>query len=102
MKKFGNLSDIDKPFAGNIIKDDILTRKNVKITVINMPKEQEIEPHPEEYAILFFIIKGSAIFTTGDGAHKVLKNEAIYLDFNEVRGIKPLEDLTFIGIKILN
>ncbi|MFO7795417.1 MAG: hypothetical protein ACQERB_14365 [Promethearchaeati archaeon] len=102
MKKFGNLIDTDKPFAGNIIKDDILTIKNVKISMINIPKEQEIKPHPEDYAILFFILKGSAIFTTGDGTYKVMKNEAIYLDFNEVRGIKPLEDLRFMGIKILN
>jgi len=101
MKKFENLIDSKGSLEGKINKIDIFKERNIKIVIIKMAKDQKIDPHPENYAVFFFIIQGSAIFTTGNGTYKIIKNEAIYYDPNEIRGIKPLEDSIFLGIQII-
>lgn len=102
MKKFENLTEVESLFPQKLVKKEILARKNMRILLIKMTKDQEIKPHPEKYAVFFFIIEGSAIFTTGEGETKITKNEALYLDSNEMRGIKPLENLILLGVQIYN
>ncbi|TXT63312.1 MAG: hypothetical protein BAJALOKI3v1_390005 [Promethearchaeota archaeon] len=102
MKKFENLIDSEGSVEGKINKIDIIKERNIKIAIIKIAKDQEIVPHPENYAVFFFIIQGSAIFTTGNGTYKIIKNKAIYYDPNEIRGIKPLEDSILLGIQIFD
>lgn len=102
MKEFKNLIAELQKQKNDITKLRILNRENQNVLLIQMKKGEEIEPHPESYAVLFYIIKGSAIFTSSEGQHELTENSALYLETNERRGIKALEDLVFLGIQMFD
>jgi quercetin dioxygenase-like cupin family protein len=102
MKEFRNLLSELQKHKKDITKLQILNREHQNVLLVQMKKNQEIEAHPESYAVLFYIIKGSAIFTSGEGQHNLTENSALYLETNERRGIKALEDLLFLGIQMFN
>jgi quercetin dioxygenase-like cupin family protein len=102
MKEFKDLLSELQKHKENITKLKILNKEHQNVLLIRMKKNQEIEGHPEPYAVLFYLIKGSAIFTSGEGQHELTENSALYLEPNERRGIKALEDLVFLGIQMFN
>ena len=81
------------------VKRHFVNAKGFHAAIICLKKDVEILPHPEDYDVLFTILKGKGIFT-GDNGTVILKvNESLFLKKNETRGIKAVEDLVVLGIQ---
>ncbi len=84
-----------KPALKRIVK----SKKKFNIVRICLEKELEIEPHPEPYAVFFLVLDGSGIFTNKAGEFKLKKNDFIFIEADEIRGIKCLENLVVLGVQ---
>lgn len=83
-----------KPVLKKIIKS-----KMFNIVRVCLEKGLEILPHPEPYAVFFFILEGSGIFTSKDGEFELKKTDSLFFEANEIRGIKSLENLIILGVQ---
>ncbi len=80
-------------------KEDILKTDNFNIVVVCLEKDQEIKPHPEPYAVFFFVMDGKGIFTSEKGEIELNKGDSIFMDTDKIRGIKCIEKLTILGVQ---
>ncbi|TKJ25051.1 MAG: hypothetical protein CEE42_08975 [Promethearchaeota archaeon Loki_b31] len=86
---------LEKPALKRIVK----SKKKFNIVRICLEKGLEIEPHPEPYAVFFLVLDGSGIFTNKAGEFKLKKNDFIFIEADEIRGIKCLENLVVLGVQ---
>ena len=84
-----------KPALKRIVK----SKKKFNIVRICLEKGLEIEPHSEPYAVFFLVLDGSGIFTNKAGEFKLKKNDFIFIEADEIRGIKCLENLVVLGVQ---
>ncbi|MHA1673959.1 MAG: cupin domain-containing protein [Promethearchaeota archaeon] len=100
MSKISLLADLD--FSSTPKMNTLLTTPNFNVARVCIPKGVEIPPHPEPNGTYFIILEGSGIFTRGDETFELQKNESLYINADQNRGIKCLEDLVFLGIRDLD
>jgi len=81
------------------VKKHFVNSKGFHAALICLKKGVEIPPHPEDYAVLFTVLKGGGIFTGNEGSNTLKINESIYLKKDEKRGIKAVTDLVVLGIQ---
>ncbi len=81
------------------IKRHFLNAKGFHAALICLKKGVEIKPHPEDYGVLFVVLKGKGIFTGSEGSVLLKSNESLFIKKDEVRGIKAEEDLVVLGIQ---
>ncbi|MHC1598820.1 MAG: cupin domain-containing protein [Candidatus Methanofastidiosia archaeon] len=81
------------------VKKDIIKSKNFNIVLVSLEKGQEIDPHPEPYAVFFLVLKGVGLFTNKEGKFELKKNDSLFIEANEIRGIKCFEDLIIMGVQ---
>ena len=81
-------------------KKELLTDGEFNVGVIGLEEGQEIEPHPEAYAVFFYVLEGAGVFTTGERTLELTDGDGLYLDPGERRGIRCLEPLTILGIRV--
>ena len=84
-----------KPSLKRIVK----SKKKFNIVRICLEEGLEIEPHPEPYAVFFLVLDGSGIFTNKSGEFKLKKNDFIFMEADEIRGIKCLDNLVVLGVQ---
>ena len=84
-----------KPALKRIVK----SKKKFNIVRVCLEKGLEIEPHPEPYAVFFLVLDGSGIFTKNVEEVKLKKNDFIFIEADEIRGIKCLENLIVLGVQ---
>jgi len=84
-----------KPALKRIVK----SKKKFNIVRVCLEKGLEIEPHSEPYAVFFLVLDGSGIFTNKAGEFKLKKNDFIFIEADEIRGIKCLENLVVLGVQ---
>ena len=82
----------------NPIKKDIIKSKNFNTVLVYLEKNQEIKPHPEPYAVFFLVLKGTGLFTDKKGTSKLKKNDGLFIEANEIRGIKCLKNMVVLGV----
>ncbi len=80
-------------------KEDILKSDKFNIVVVCLEKDQEIKPHPEPYAVFFYVMEGRGIFTSEDEEVELNKGDSIFMKSNQVRGIKCIEKLSILGVQ---
>ncbi len=80
-------------------KEDILKTDKFNIVVVCLEKGQEIKPHPEPYAVFFFVIGGRGVFTSEDGETGLSVGDSIFMESNKIRGIKCIEKLKILGVQ---
>ena len=80
-------------------KEDILKSDKFNIVIVSLEKGQEIRPHPEPYAVFFFVLDGKGIFTSEKGETELSKGDSIFMDSDEIRGINCIEKLTILGVQ---
>ena len=73
--------------------------KNFNTVRICLGKDLEIKPHPEPYAVFFYIIEGSGVFTSIEGEFILKKGDSIFIKAKKTRGIKALENLVVLGVQ---
>ena len=83
-------------------KIDILRNNNLNISLINLEAGQVIDPHPEPYAVFFFVIKGEINFLSDEETHKLSEGSAFYYEPDEIRGMVPLSETFLLGIQIFS
>ena len=83
-----------KPVLKKIIKS-----KKFNIVRVCLEKDLEIKPHPEPYAVFFLVLEGSGIFTNSQGEFILEKNDFLFVEANEIRGIKCLNNLIILGVQ---
>ena len=66
---------------------------------ICLGKNLEIKPHPEPYAVFFYVIEGSGVFTCKKGEFILNQGDSIFMKAKETRGIKALENLVVFGVQ---
>ncbi|HII95783.1 MAG TPA: cupin domain-containing protein [Candidatus Methanofastidiosum sp.] len=80
-------------------KIDLIKSEKFNIVTVYFMKNQEIPPHPEPYAVFFYVIKGKGVFTNKEGKFELGSNQGIFVDQDEIRGIKCLEDMVIVGVQ---
>lgn len=80
-------------------KDLVVGSENFKIMRISLKSGMSIPSHKGSHPVFFLVIKGSGIFITGEGEVELRENESIYLEPEEPRGIKSLEDLIVLAVR---
>jgi quercetin dioxygenase-like cupin family protein len=81
------------------VKKHFINSKGFHAALICLKKGVEIKPHPEDYAVLFTVLKGEGVFTGNEGSNTLKINESFYLKKGETRGIKAVTDLVVLGIQ---
>jgi quercetin dioxygenase-like cupin family protein len=94
-----NIFDDQKFLIDQPAKDLIYMSKNFKLMRISLKEGLAIEPHRGSHVVLFLVLKGRGVFTTGSGEVELRENEYISLKESEPRGIKSLEDLVVLAIR---
>ena len=80
-------------------KKDLIKSEKFNIVTVYFKADQEIPPHQEPYAVFFYVIKGRGIFTNKEGKFELISNQGIFLEQDEIRGIKCLEDMVIMGVQ---
>lgn len=71
MTAYKNLvTDRESPTNGPT-KNDVFATDGFNVALVGPDAGQEIEPHPESYAVFFFVLEDAGEFTTGEGGHRV-------------------------------
>ncbi|MFW9823901.1 MAG: hypothetical protein ACFFE4_13235 [Candidatus Thorarchaeota archaeon] len=94
-----NIFDNQKFLSDGPVKDLIYKSNKFKVMRISLQKGLEIPSHTGSHVVLFFVLQGKGIFTTGSGEVELGVNEYITLDETEPRGIKSLEDLVVLAVR---
>lgn len=88
----------DSPSDGPT-KKDVLTTDAFAIGLVTLDAGQVIEPHPEPYAVFFYVLDGAGEFTTSEGTVDLTGGDGLYLEPGERRGIQCDEPLTILGVQ---
>ncbi len=81
------------------VKKDLIKSENFNTVLVCLEKGQEIKPHPEPYAVFFLILEGTGLFTCKEGKFELNKNDGLFIEADEIRGIKCLENLVILGVQ---
>jgi len=92
------LSDLEFLSSEPLLKT-IIKSKMFNINRVTLETGFEIEPHPEPYAVFFLVLEGSGIFTSEAGEVTLNKNGFQFINTDEIRGIKCLENLVFLAVQ---
>lgn len=99
MRPFPDLVDETQSDTVEPTKNDIIDSKEFHVGIVSIPKGQEIPPHPEPYAVFFYVLQGAGEFTGKGGSVELGEGDALYLEHGERRGIRCTEPLTILGIQ---
>ncbi len=94
-----NIFDNQKFLVDTPAKDLIYKTNNFKIMRISLKKGLAIPAHQGTHVVIFFVLKGRGLFTSGSGEVELGENEYITLDETEPRGIRSLDDLVVLAIR---
>lgn len=81
------------------IKKDLLTTAGSNIVLVCLETGQVIPPHPEPYAVVFVVLKGEGIITSGTIEHPVTPMHLVSVGKDENRGIRCDQRLLILGIR---
>jgi quercetin dioxygenase-like cupin family protein len=66
---------------------------------LSLGKGARVPPHMASHSAFFFVLKGRAIFTSGDDEVQLEENQYISVEAHQMRGIQALEDLVILAVK---
>lgn len=94
-----NIFDDQQFLSDTPAKDLIYKSNNFKIMRISLKKGLTIPSHQGTHVVVFLVLKGKGLFTSGSGEVELGENEYITLNETEPRGIRSLEDLVVLAIR---
>ena len=94
-----NIFDNQQFLPNTPAKDLIYKSNNFKIMRISLKKGLTIPSHQGSHVVVFLVLKGKGLFTSGSGEVELGENEYITLNETEPRGIRSLEDLVVLAIR---
>lgn len=82
-----------------VVKKNLLKTGSFNVALICLEAGQEIPPHPEPYAVCFYVVNGKGAFTVSSEQFELASGEMIFAQANEARGIRSKERLTLLGVQ---
>jgi quercetin dioxygenase-like cupin family protein len=81
------------------VKTDIATTAGSKIVLVCLEPGQVIPPHPEPYAVVFVVLEGEGVITSGPQEHPVTPLHLVAVGKDEARGIRCTQRMVLLGIR---
>jgi len=81
------------------VKKDLMKTAGSNIVVVGLEDGQEIRPHPEPYAVVFVVLQGEGIITSGTIAYPVKPMHLVSVKKDEDRGIRCDKRMVLLGIR---
>jgi quercetin dioxygenase-like cupin family protein len=83
----------------NPVKTDLIKSAGSNIVVVCLEDGQTIPPHPEPYSVVFVVLQGEGVITSGAIDHQVGPNHLIPVGKDENRGIRCIKRMMLLGIR---
>jgi quercetin dioxygenase-like cupin family protein len=81
------------------VKKDLMKTAGSNIVLVCLEKGQVIPPHPEPYAVVFVVLQGEGIITSGDTEQPVKPLHLVSVGKDENRGIQCIQRMVLLGIR---
>jgi len=81
------------------VKKDLLKTAGSNIVLVCLETGQVIPPHPEPYAVVFVVLQGEGIITSGTVEHTVKPLHLVSVKKDENRGIRCNQRMVLLGIR---
>jgi quercetin dioxygenase-like cupin family protein len=81
------------------VKKDLLKTAGSNIVLVCLETGQIIPPHPEPYAVVFVVLQGEGIITSGSVGHPVKPLHLVSVGKDENRGIRCNQRMVLLGIR---
>jgi len=81
------------------VKKDLMKTAGSNIVIVSLETGQVIPPHPEPYAVVFVVLQGEGIITSGNVGHVVKPHHLISVRKDENRGIRCDQRMVLLGIR---
>jgi quercetin dioxygenase-like cupin family protein len=94
-----NLFDAARFSPDGPVKTDIARTTGSKIVLVCLEAGQTIPPHPEPYAVVFVVLQGEGVITSGTVEHPVSPLHLVAVGRGEDRGIRCTHRLVLLGIR---
>jgi quercetin dioxygenase-like cupin family protein len=81
------------------VKKDLMKTAGSNIVLVCLEKGQVIPPHPEPYAVVFVVLQGEGIITSGETEQPVKPLHLVSVGKDENRGIQCIQRMVLLGIR---
>ena len=81
------------------VKKDLMKTTGSNIVLVCLDTGQVIPPHPEPYAVVFVVLQGEGIITSGDVELPVKSHHLVSVGKDENRGIRCNQRMVLLGIR---
>jgi len=94
-----NLLDAARFSREGPVKTDIARIAGSNIVLVCLEPGQVIPPHPEPYAVIFVVLEGEGVITSGTQEHPVTPLHLVAVKKDEDRGIRCAQRMVLLGIR---
>lgn len=94
-----NLLDAARFSPAGPVKTDLMKTAGTNIVLVCFEEGQAIPPHPEPYAVVFVVLQGEGVITSGKEEHPVTPLHLVSVGKNEARGIRCTQRMVLLGIR---
>ena len=81
------------------VKKDLMKTAGSNIVLVCLETGQVIPPHPEPYPVVFVVLQGEGIITSGSVEHPVKPLHLVSVRKDENRGIQCIQRMVLLGIR---
>jgi quercetin dioxygenase-like cupin family protein len=81
------------------VKKDLMKTAGSNIVLFCLETGQEIPPHPEPYAVVFVVLQGEGVITSGAIEHPVRPPHLVSVKKDDNRGIRCSQKMVILGIR---
>jgi len=81
------------------VKTDVLKMTGANIVIVCLEDGQVIPPHPEPYAVVFVVLSGEGVITSGTVEHEVSPMHLVSVGKDKNRGIRCHKKMVLLGIR---
>jgi quercetin dioxygenase-like cupin family protein len=94
-----NLLNAAEFSASGPVKKDLMKTAGSNIVLVCLETGQAILPHPEPYAVVFVVLQGEGVITSGSTEHPVKPLHLVSVKKDENRGIRCNQRMIILGIR---
>ena len=81
------------------VKKDLIKTAGSNIVLVGLETGQVIPPHPEPYAVVFVVLQGEGVITSGNIEYPVKPLHLVSVGKDENRGIQCNQQMVLLGIR---
>lgn len=81
------------------VKTDLIQTAGSNIVIVCLETGQVIPPHPEPYAVVFIVLEGEGVITSGSERYPVRPMHLVSVEKDKDRGIQCDMRMILLGIR---